>query len=167
MPVKCIRKANPRDVPVIYKYIDNASRTARVIARTHYELYANVRDFFVFDEGNGVQGCCALHVTWHDLAEVKSLVVDPSLRGRGIGKYLVEAALDEARELKLQRVFALTNVEGFFQKLGFQIVDKHELPQKIWGECVRCPNFPDCDEIAVVYHTGIPADSSISLPTLV
>ena len=93
-------------------------------------------------------------------------MVDESLRGRGIGRLLVEAAIEEARGWGLARVFALTNVASFFEKLGFNQVDKHELPQKIWGECIRCPRFPDCDEVAVVHYTGVSAPAGVDLPNL-
>lgn len=166
MSATTIRKALPSDVPAIHGLIQAASKVVPVIPKSHFEIYADMRDFFVFDEGNGVQGCCALHITWHDLAEVKSLVVDESLRGRGIGRLLVEAAIEEARALGLSRVFALTNVADFFGRLGFVPVDRHELPQKIWGECIRCPRFPDCDEVSVVYHTGIAPTASVELPNL-
>jgi len=161
-----IRKALPSDVPAIHRLIDEASKVVPVIPRSHFEIYADLRDFFVFDEGNGAQACCALHITWHDLAEVKSLVVAEALRGRGIGRRLVEAAVEEARALGIARVFALTNVADFFKRLGFVPADKHTLPQKIWGECVRCPRFPDCDEVAVIFHTGVANQASAGFPDL-
>ncbi|NQU42904.1 GNAT family N-acetyltransferase, partial [bacterium] len=95
------------------------------------------------------------HITWHDLAEVKSLAVVEAHQGRGLARALVNACLDEARRLELAQVFALTAVVELFLKLGFAEVEKSQLPHKIWGECVRCPKFPDCDEVAVLFHTGV------------
>ncbi|MBN1867196.1 N-acetyltransferase [Candidatus Sumerlaeota bacterium] len=161
-----IRKAGLADVPAIHGLIQEASKTVPVIPRSQFEIYSMLRDFFVFDEGRGCQACCALHITWHDLAEVKSLVVDESLRGRGIGRDLVQACLDEARTLQVSQVFALTNVTDFFLKMGFSRTEKENLPQKIWGECVRCPKFPNCDETAVILDTGATLDTDIPLPRL-
>jgi amino-acid N-acetyltransferase len=166
MPDDAIRKARPADVPAIHRLIDAASKDQPVIPRTHFEIYASLRDFLVYDDGRGAQGCVALHITWHDLAEVRSLVVDAALRGRGIGKRLTLAAVEEAKSLGLARVFALTNVADFFRKLGFVETDRHELPQKIWKDCVACPRFPDCDETAVLYLTGVKGDGASDLPDL-
>jgi amino-acid N-acetyltransferase len=94
--------------------------------------------------------CAALKVVWEDLAEVRSVAVKPSLRGRGIGRMLVEAVKKEARELLIPRVFCLTYVPGFFRRLGFREVDKGSLPHKIWADCINCPQFPDCGEVPLV-----------------
>jgi amino-acid N-acetyltransferase len=90
-----------------------------------------------------------LHICWEDLAEVRSLAVDENYEGRGIGRQLVEACLQEAREIGLKKVFALTYKDQFFAKLGFRIIEKSELPHKIWGDCIKCAKFPECDEIAM------------------
>jgi len=144
-----IRKAKLSDVEAIHALISEASKTTPVIPRSRAELYETIRDFFVCQEGDRVVGCCALHVAWVDLAEVKSLAVDPALRGRGYGRDLVQACLAEARQMELPQVFALTPIPEFFARHGFVEIEKSELPHKIWGECVRCPKFPDCDEVAV------------------
>jgi amino-acid N-acetyltransferase len=93
-----------------------------------------------------------LHISWDDLAEVKSLAVTEEHQKQGVGEKLVEACLNEATELGIPTVFCLTYVPDFFVKCGFEMVDKRELPHKIWGECYRCPKFPDCDESALIYH---------------
>ena len=120
-----------------------------MLPRAISTIYENIRDFYVADDDGRVIGCCALHVTWGDLAEVKSLAVDESTQGRGLGKVLVETCLNDARDLGVPRVFALTYVPGFFEKLGFARIDKATLPHKIWSECINCPKFPDCGEEAV------------------
>jgi pyrroline-5-carboxylate reductase len=114
------------------------------------ELYENIRDFYTYADENGIVGCCALHIDMVDLAEVRSLVVRPDMRGQGIGQRLLEACLDEARALDIARVYALTRNPVFFRKNGFSEVQKHDMPHKVWNDCVRCPSFPDCDEIAMV-----------------
>jgi amino-acid N-acetyltransferase len=96
-----------------------------------------------------VVGTVCLHICWEDLAEVRSLAVAEDQGGKGIGRQLVQACLDEARQLGLKRVFALTYKPGFFEKLGFHTIEKSELPHKIWGDCMKCAKFPECDEIAM------------------
>jgi len=121
-----------------------------MLARSLGELYDNMRDYFVYEERGKVIGAGALHICWEDLAEIRSLCVTESSRGKGIGRMLVEACMEEARELNIAKVFLLTYQEEFFGKCGFTLVDKKELPQKIWSDCIRCPKFPECDEIAMM-----------------
>jgi len=94
----------------------------------------------------------ALHVSWLDLAEIKSLAVAEGNQKEGVGARLVEACLKEAKELGIPTVFCLTYKPGFFEKFGFSQIDKMELPRKVWTECYRCSKFPDCDEVALIYH---------------
>ena len=86
---------------------------------------------------------------WENLAEIRSLVVREDCGKRGVGKALVESCLAEAHTLGIRRVFVLTYKESFFEKLGFHIIDKADLPHKIWADCLRCAKFPDCDEVAM------------------
>lgn len=144
-----IRKARIPDVPEIHRLINTFAERNAMLPRALSAIYENLRDFLVAEEDGRVAGCCALHVTWSDLAEVKSLAVDESMQGRGLGAKLVQVCLDEARQMGLPSVFALTYVPDFFEKMGFSRVDKSTLPQKIWTECINCPKFPDCGEEAV------------------
>jgi len=145
-----IRKACIADVKAIYKLIKFYADRRRMLARSYSELYEDVRDFLVYVNRGRVLGCAALHVTWEDLAEVKSLAVASRHVRKGIGKTLVKAALAEAVNLGVQRVFALTYEQEFFEKCGFHKVPKETLPHKIWSECVRCPEFPDCGEVPMI-----------------
>ena len=121
--------------------------------RSLSELYDSLRDFFVYcDEDKRILGCSALHICWEDLAEVRSLAVHPEYHQRGIGNRLVQACLEEARELEISRVFVLTYQEKFFSDIGFKKVDKSVLPHKVWGDCLKCPKFPNCDEIAMIIN---------------
>jgi len=130
-----------------------------MLARPLSEIYENIRDYFVVKEGERLLACAALHVIWSDLAEVKSLAVAEDSQKQGIGAQLVVACLNEARELGMPTVFCLTYRPGFFERFGFSQVDKAELPRKVWVECYRCPKFPDCDEVALIYHLHTPASS--------
>ncbi len=144
-----IRKAILQDARQIHRLLLNYAKDGLVLSRSLMEIFEAIRDFYVFVEGDRVVGAAALNICWEDLAEVRSLVVDESFAGRGIGKYLVEACLSEARTLGIGRVFALTYQQVFFEKLGFSVIEKSELPQKIWGDCIKCAKFPECDEIAL------------------
>ncbi|OPZ05395.1 MAG: Amino-acid acetyltransferase [candidate division BRC1 bacterium ADurb.BinA364] len=145
-----IRPAHPDDMPALHKIINKFAESGEMLPRTLSELYENVRDYIVADVDGRIAGGVALHIYWRDLAEIKALAVDAQSQGLGLGRMLVTAAMDEARRLSIPRVFALTFKPGFFVKLGYTPIDKHDLPQKIWTECVRCPKFPDCNEQAVV-----------------
>lgn len=145
-----IRKAKLEDVPAIHELINDYAEQGQMLFRAPAELYEHLRDFYVFEDDGELVGCCALEIMWRDLAEVKSLSVRDGRHGQGVGRQLVEAAVREAEELGLHRVFALTRSQGFFEKLGFAVVDRHTLPHKIWDDCLRCTRRDDCDEIAVV-----------------
>lgn len=113
-------------------------------------LYEHTRDFHVAVEGNQVIGCCGLSIVWANLAEVYSLAVHPDYRGKGIGKLLVLSCVDEAEELGIRKLMTLTYEQKFFARCGFTVVDRQELPLKVWSECVRCSKNQACDEIAMV-----------------
>jgi amino-acid N-acetyltransferase len=144
-----IRKAILQDARQIHRLLLTYAKDGLVLSRSLMEIFEAIRDFYVFVEGDRVVGAAALNICWEDLAEVRSLVVDESFAGHGIGKHLVEACLSEARTLGIGRVFALTYQQAFFEKLGFSVIEKSELPQKIWGDCIKCAKFPECDEIAL------------------
>jgi amino-acid N-acetyltransferase len=122
-----------------------------MIRRSLGELYESIREFLVATGDNGeVIGCVALHVFWEDLAELKCLAVAENAHGGGVGRALLEACWRAARELEIKTVFTLTYVPGFFEKCGYHVIEKSELPHKIWNECVRCPLFPSCTEVALI-----------------
>ncbi len=146
-----IRKAVTADVVAIQQLINGFAEQDLMLHRSLSELYENVRDFYVVEEDGGVVGCGALHVTWKDLAELKSLAVAEHAQGRGYGRALIRACMDEARALGVARIFALTYVPQLFEKMGWARQDKASLPRKVWTECIHCPKFPDCGEIAVTY----------------
>ena len=145
-------KARVSDVPQMHKLINSFADKGEMLARSLSEIYENIRDYFVIKQGERVIACVALHVSWSDLVEVKSLAVADDSPQQGIGAQLVKACLKETKELGIPTVFCLTYKPAFFEKCGFSQVDKAGLPRKIWGECFRCPKFPDCDEVALIYH---------------
>ena len=147
-----IEKARISDVAQMHELINYFADKDEMLARSLSEIYENIRDYFVVRQGERVIACASLHVMWSDLAEIKSVAVAEGSQGQGIGDQLVETCLKEAKELGMPTVFCLTYKPAFFERLGFSQLDKMELPRKVWGECYRCPKFPDCDEVALIYH---------------
>ncbi len=159
MPGYHIRKARVHDVKAIHGLIYKCAQKELLLARSFHQLYNFLRDFVVLTDGEDtVLGCCALSICWEGLGEIRSLVVDPGHERQGLGRRLVTACLDEARELGLARVFTLTYVPGFFSRLGFAEVGKDVLPHKIWADCINCPKFPECDETAMLIELIAPAN---------
>jgi len=146
-----VEHASLGDGGQIKTLIDFYAAKDKMIPRSLSEIYEYIRDFLVFRDKKLVVGCCALHVSWSDLAEIRSLAVDPRYANRGIGTALVSACITEAKQLGVKRVFTLTNEPEFFEKRGFVRVPKSELPMKIWGECIHCNKYPECDEEALVF----------------
>ncbi|MBI4685120.1 MAG: N-acetyltransferase [Nitrospirae bacterium] len=145
-----IRKAKTSDIKQIQKLINEFAKKEQMLPRSLNDLYESIRDLFVCEADERIKGACALHILWDDLAEIRSLAVSEDSQGTGIGKRLLAACLKEAEQFGVKRVFALTYQSEFFKKMGFSDIDKSKLPQKIWGDCLRCPRFPECDEDAVI-----------------
>ena len=147
-----LRKAAMADVKGIHQLLLKTAAEGLLLPRPLGDLYKCVREFYVLEREGAAEvlGCCALSIVWDDIAEIRSLVVDDRLRGGGWGAKLVRACLDEAAGLGLSRIFTLTYQDGFFAKLNFVTVKKDVLPNKIWADCIHCPKFPDCDEIAML-----------------
>ena len=145
-----IRRAKTSDVPKIYRIIEFYARLNQLLPRSMAVLYDNIRDFQVYEEGSEILGVCSLHVCWEDLAEIKSFCVKQESQRRGIGMQLLMSCLKDRKPLGISRVFALTYLPDFFQGLGFRIIEKAELPHKIWADCVQCVKFPECDEVAML-----------------
>ena len=150
-----VRKPKLTEVVSMKVLLDEAADEEQVLARQLPELYENVRDFYVYVDESGLGGLVALHIDMVDLAEVRSLVVRRDLRGRGVGRRLVEAVVAEAELLNIARVYALTRLPGFFGHNGFRVVDRGELPYKVFKDCMRCRLYAECDEIAVVRDLAV------------
>ena len=145
-----IRKAKTADAVRIHELVNQYARQEQMLPRTLLSIYENIRDFHVAELDGKVVGCSGLHFTWGDMAEVRSLAVDESAGKRGIGRQLVEANIAEAREHGLVQVYAFTYVTEFFAKLGFRVVAHDSMPRKVWMDCINCPKFNCCDEVAMV-----------------
>ena len=145
-----VRSAKISDAKAIYSLINYYAERDRMLFRSMADIYENLQAFSVVELDGNVLGCCALQVIWSDLAEIKSLAIDEAKKGTGAGKMLVSAAAEQARQLGIRKVFALTLNPDFFEKLGFEIIEKDALPMKVWSDCAKCPKQQNCDEIAVV-----------------
>ena len=150
--MSAVEKARIRDIPQIHQLVNHFADKGEMLPRPLSELYETIRDFFVVRAGEQVIGCAALHVSWSDLAEIRSVAVAEDSQQRGVGARLIKACLDEARELGIPTVFCFTYQPEFFKRHQFAEIDKMELPRKVWTDCYRCPKFPNCDEVALIYH---------------
>ncbi len=145
-----VRPARLSDVPGLHALINQWAGQRVMLARSQSELYETIRDFQVAEaEVGGLVGCCALHIDTATIGEIKSLAVATAVQGRGVGGRLVRACIAEADRIGLERVFCLTYQVDFFAHIGFVKVDRSRLPEKVWGECIRCHKFLDCDETAL------------------
>ncbi|MBV8573334.1 MAG: N-acetyltransferase [Acidobacteriaceae bacterium] len=172
-----VNKATMRDIPKILSLINSYAAKGMMLPRTEFEMSENIRDFSVAYDGDVLLGCGALHFYTPTTAEVRSLAVLPEVTEHGIGRAVVESLAAEANENELEAIFAFTYVPRFFERLGFHEVERGELPLKAWKDCLRCPKFQCCDEIAVLkrlrpqlwhapvqYYNGVDFDELIQLP---
>ena len=147
-----VDRARVTDANSMHRLISQFADKGEMLPRALSEIYDGIRDYFVVRKEGRVIACAALQVTWADLAEIRSLAVDKQEQNQRIGSLLIQACLKDAKELGIPRVFCLVRKPAFFEKHGFRLIDKKELPQKVWAECYRCPKFPDCDEVALICH---------------
>jgi len=147
-----VEKARISDVPQMHKLINHFADKGEMLPRPLSELYESIRDFFVIREEERVIACAALHISWADLAEIRSVAVVEDRQGKNMGNQLIIACLKEAGELGINTVFTFTYRPDFFRRHKFIDIDKKEMPRKVWTDCFRCPKFPNCDETALIYH---------------
>ncbi len=146
-----IKKPVVSEVTQIQRVLNHYGDRGILLPRSLSELYEHLRDFYVIPDDNGnIIAVCALGLCWEDLAEIRSLAVVEKYHGNDYGIMLVERCIEEAKTLGLKRIFTLTYVPEYFEKLGFRVVDKSELPHKVWSDCLKCTKFPDCDETALI-----------------
>jgi amino-acid N-acetyltransferase len=172
-----VRKAVMRDIAPILDLINGYAGKGVMLPRTEFEMSEAIRDFTVVLSGNRLLGCGALHFYTPALAEIRSLAVSEQAKTQGVGRRLVKALVQEAQEYELDAAFAFTYVTEFFEKVGFHVVERGVLPLKAWKDCVRCPKFQACDEVAVlrilrperwntqVWQMSAPDDQFIQIPT--
>lgn len=144
-----IRKAKVSDVEAIYEMILMYAKKGILLPRTRESLFENIQVIFVATLNEQVVGTASLHILDKDLAEIRSLVVAEEANGKGIGKLLVQKIVEETKQIGIPKLISLTYQVQFFEKCGFQVIEKMEMPQKVWKDCINCHKFPDCDEVAM------------------
>lgn len=159
----CIEPARLSDSDAIHSLVTFWADRGDMLHRPIGEIYEAIRDFKVARVGEQIVGTGSLHIMGVDLAEVRSLAVAEDAQTKGVGAAIVAACVADARAFGLERVFALTYKPGFFEKQGFTVANVMEFPQKVWNECVRCPLFTNCKEVAVVLPLRESADLSVPL----
>jgi len=145
-----VRRAKLRDVHQLIQLVNSYAAKGEMLPRSLIQVYNNIRDYVVVEKEGQIIACGALHVVWEDIGEIRTLAVSSDYSGKGYGRKIVEYLINDASDLNLPTVFALTYKPEFFTKMGFTIVDKKDLPHKVWKDCLNCPKFPACDEIAMV-----------------
>lgn len=146
-----LTKATLSDIQKMQELVAPEVESGIILIRTSDEIATNIRSYVLAKEGSELIGFCALHVHAASLAEIRSLVVKESKRGKGIGESLIAKAMDEAKMLGLQKVLSLTYKQSFFEKLGFVEIPKESLPEhKIWADCIKCKHFPICNEVSLI-----------------
>jgi amino-acid N-acetyltransferase len=146
-----VEKAKISDVTLIHKLINGFADRGMMLARPLSDIYEDIRDFYIIRSDKEILGCAALAIAWEDLAEIRSVAVAEEAQKKGFGAKLVQACIQEAKDMGIKTVFCFTYRPAFFKEQGFTEIDKMELPRKVWTDCFRCPKFPNCDEIALVY----------------
>ncbi|WP_315444380.1 N-acetyltransferase [uncultured Selenomonas sp.] len=144
------RKARFDDIEPIYGLVHIYAAQGEMLPRSRNTLYENLRDMVVAEADDGVIGVGALHIMWDRLAEVRMMAISPDHTRKGVGAEIVSRLLAEGDALGIEKVFTLTYKPDFFRKLGFIRISREELPQKVWKECIDCPKYPNCDEIAMI-----------------
>ena len=147
-----VRNAKISDVEKIHFLINRYAEQDKMLFRSLAEIYENLQIFRVAHADGDIAGCCALQVFWSDLAEIQSLAVDQEFTGKGIGRALTLAALEEAKGLGIPKVLILALKPDFFTKLGFKQIDRESLPMKVWSDCAKCSKQENCDEVALIYE---------------
>ena len=166
MPVEVTRKIEMRpaaigDITPIMELVNELAAQGKMLPRSPASIVEKLRDFMVVLVDGEFAGCGALAIIWTDIAEVRSIAVDPRFQKLGLGRRLAEFLIDEAEDLGIARVMAFTYVTGFFQKLGFEVVEHESLPHKVFTDCLKCPKFHKCDEVAVVKELGAPTGDGL------
>ena len=145
-----VRKARMSDIAPMLALINGYAASGTMLPRMEFEISESMRDFSIAESGGRLVGCGALHFYSPTTGEIRSLAVDESAKTHGVGRRLIETLLEEALEYSLDAVFAFTYVPDFFRKMGFSEVERGALPLKAWKDCLRCPKFHGCDEIAMM-----------------
>jgi N-acetylglutamate synthase-like GNAT family acetyltransferase len=157
------RRARKADAPAVHRLIAHYAEQGLLLPRREEEIAEHIGRFLVVVERGRLLGCVALEPYGPDLAEVRSLAVDPKIQGRGVGVRLLRLALGEARRRRIARLFAVTHAPEFFARQGFAATSRVALPEKIARDCCICPKQRTCDLVAVI---AVVCPERVALPVL-
>ncbi len=145
-------KPNVSHILAMQEVVKAEVENGNILLRTEDEMANTIRSYTIVEVDNVLAGFVSLHIHSARLAEVRSLVVSKNFRGLKLGQKLVQTCIDEGKEYSLEQILSLTYEKGFFESLGFRVIEKENIPEhKIWADCIRCKHFPICDEIAMVF----------------
>ncbi len=161
-----IRKAAIQDCGPILKLVNDLALLQILLPRSPASVIENIRDFFIAEIDGKMIGCGALHIVWTDLAEVRSIAVHPHAHKGGIGRKMIDLMVAEATQLGIPKLFAFTYAQAFFERVGFAVVEHGTLPHKVFNDCLHCPKFMACDEIAMerVLFEAAPSAANFGIP---
>lgn len=145
-----IRHAKIYDAPIIQQIVNKYAKKGEMLQVSLNDIYEKILEFIIFEEDGITKGVCALHPTWSDTAEIRSLAVVEEYKRQKIGYSLVDYSLKWGKQIGFVKIFALTYRQDFFESCGFKKTEIDSLPKKIWTDCLKCPKYPDCDETAVI-----------------
>ncbi len=151
-PTVTIRLAKAKDVPGIVKLVNEHTRRGNLLPRSIENIATGLNNWHIAEAGGQIWGCVSLLRYTSGLVEVRSLAVDDTAQGQGIGRKLMAALLTEAKQRQIPTLFALTRAVGFFERCGFTVVGKELFPEKVWIDCHHCPIRHHCDETAVMLN---------------
>jgi amino-acid N-acetyltransferase len=149
------RRACVSDVEQLLIVINECDASEVMLPRGPKYLFENIRDFVVVEAQTSpaqrrIVACGSLHVLWKDVAEIRSLSIDPEYQRQGLGSKIVMQLIEDARQIGINKVCTFTMAETFFEKLGFSLKKKEELPSKLFGECSNCPKYFRCNETGLI-----------------
>lgn len=130
-----VRPAVTADVLAIRDLVENyAGDGPRLLRKNTVTLYEDVQEFYVAEQAGKIIGCGALHVMWHDLGEIRTVAVDPSIKGQGIGSQIMDALTQRAASLGLNKLFCLTFETQFFTRHGFEPIEESPVDASTYSE---------------------------------
>ena len=165
MTALTIRDAKVTDAGRIMRLVNDLALRQVMLPRSPASVIEHIRDFVIAELDGEFVGCGSLHVVWSDMAEIRSIAVDPDVQTKGIGRAMADHLIEVARDLEVPKVYAFTYVPGFFEKIGFSVVRHADLPHKMFNDCKNCPKFTACDEIAMMRVLREPTEAELEAGT--
>jgi amino-acid N-acetyltransferase len=146
-----ILKPTLQDIPSIQILLKQFIENGIILKRDDDEVASNIRSYIIYKEDNKILAVGALHIYSVEVGEIRSLAVEPNFQKKGLGRKIVAELEKEAKQLGIKKLLTLTYQKEFFEKIGFNEIPKENVPShKIWSDCIKCPHFPNCNEISLI-----------------